>query len=341
MKIDFSFTRRKPEEAPVKRAFSFAPGETNGAEIVNAPFAVEVDGHEFLLVVADTFVRFCDGSSPRAASEPEQWNFALAEPLRVSNRTQVNPNFVRSLFQDHWKRGQFGRIVFSGEAPVFLGRDGHGFVFTDSYPWSQKRPSLFTGTPVPFRFGFEGEFESFPASFWPAQMEAWHAEENSDFHFALELAQRDEKGVARLVSDIRGGWPFMERIAHLLLETDLAWSSPPYADFGLVGVRVAMKRYETPTLRLVCTEYDWDSGEDNAFHQPGALWGVWLREFVRGFDEDILFRHSAGDLVQDCSFVISDELRERSAHERLEALLLLRDWLRDKLPRDEIEALLR
>jgi len=325
--------------------FPFAKWEVSGGEIVNASFTIEFDGREFLLIAANGFARFCETSSPKHKSQPNEWNFAIGEALRVSDTTQVNPQFVRSLFEDKWKRGEYGRIVFFREDLVFLGRDGQGFVLNESYYSTTGGPNPYSGIPTPFQFDLADEFDALPASFWPAQLEEWDADEHSDFRFARDLALSDENGVARLTLDISGGWLEMARIAHLILETDSNWNNANYANFYFFGVRVTIKRHELPILSLVCAEYGWEDMEpshfDNTFHQPGELWNIWLRYFVRGFDEELLARHLAGDLIQSCNFVLSCKRQKKTAHEKMDLLLQLRDWLQGKVSPERIAELLR
>lgn len=325
--------------------FPFAEWEVSGGEIVNAPFKVEFDGREFLLLAANGFVRFCETSSQKHKNQPSEWNFAIGEALRVSATTQVNPQFVRSLFEDKWKRGEYGRIVFFKEDLVFLGHDGHSSVWSESHYYTIGGPNPYGNTSIPFQFDSVDKFDSLPASFWPAQLDKWDADEHSDFRFARDLAHSDENGVARLALDINGDWSEMERIAHLILETDSNWSNPKYAEFHVFGVYVGIKHRELPMLSLVCGEYEWEgmqlSQYDSAFHKPGELWNIWLRHFVRGFDEELLAHHVVGDLLQNCNFVFSCERREKTAHEKMDSLLQLRDWLQDKLSPERIAQLLR
>ena len=168
-------------------------------------------------------------------------------------------------------------------------------------------------------------------------MEALDADEDSDFRFALGLVSEDDNGIARRVCSIGSdGWDEMEGIARLILRADARWNCVNFGNYDSAGVEVQLGRGEVPTFALAKVYADaW--GPENSLvdfwctevpFQPGPLWQFWLSYFVRGFDEDKLRRALAGKWVRQCKFVVADEQCGNSAHERLEALLKLRTWLR-------------
>ena len=320
---------------------SLAPWEHNeyGYEKAESAFRVEVDGCFFVVQLRDDFLRFRELSA-RHRSQPSQWNFAIRE--RVTESDDRSENALRALFENAWKRGRYGRIVFLEDGNViFLGRNGTGVVFERIGRGYGKE----AGT-TEFRFKKEGDFDSHPARYWRDEVEAWDADEESEFRFVLGLVSEDDNGIAHRVCSIgAGGWPEMEHMARLLLRADARWNDVDCASFELPGVQVQMQRGKVPEVALV-TAYPDSWGPQNSLvaywctkvpFEPGASWEAWLRHFVRGFDEDNLRRATAGKWVRKCNFVITDEPTENSAHERLEELLFVRDWLRDKLHTSQIE----
>ncbi len=139
----------------------------------------------------------------------------------------------------------------------------------------------------------------------------------------------------------------MRRVARLLLECDPQWLSPLYADCApAAGVRVKLRRGHASLFQLFSLIVGWQYADyddyDLARHEPSALWQVWLSHFAPGFDEEKAARHPAIEAVSECYVDSIVDLQGQTAHERLESLLQLRDWLRERvgLPDERIAALL-
>ncbi len=174
------------------QALELAAWETTGRETMRPPLRVEVDGRAFTLQLVGNFLRFCEPSSPRVGREPTQWNFAVREPF--PHGAVVNSVFLQKLFEDEWRRGHIGRLVFvrhnrtdglallDSEA-VFFGRDGEGFV-----PNSPMTRFDVKAPQIPFRFHFDGDFGSTPGTFWRDYAASLVADESSDLHFARAVA---------------------------------------------------------------------------------------------------------------------------------------------------------
>ena len=82
-------------------------------------------------------------------------------------------------------------------------------------------------------------------------------------------------------------------------------------------------------------------GDARQCSQTDARFFDWTRQyFAPTLDEDLLKRCSAAAAWSRRSFTVSASAKRPTQHERLEALLQLRDWLGDKATPEEIELLL-
>lgn len=321
--------------------FILPPWENRGAEFDSRPDkVVELDSegtsHLFLLKAKKNLLFF------REAHQSNDFLCALETPLfsrsppeeELRQWMQTNATFVEDFWQQEVKAGCYGRCIL-GEHPhlegtflLFFQQNGHGWL---REPWDESglpftyKPTLVSDTPL-----FEWGPESFPGSFKVFA-------DNKQLWGQIETREMPEEAIAgRPLEWICGSQEELEQVTRWIASTDPAqWSDDTPKTFVFrcendegqaeLSTIIQSGQWHAPSERQkALTDLALD------FNTPvGISW-----EFCDGSSGRPPIRGSWATEGPEICFSFDPPSR----HEQLEARHQLRDWFRDKVPSDEIEA---
>ena len=273
----------------------------------------------FALALHNDNLLFWQPDSPQFQSEPQEWVFAVEEPILLAVRATLNSHFLVTVLQAALEDRTVGRMLSpSNDNSVFLHPRGTGSISS-----VQAR-----GREDAACFLFAGGDEVFTqnSSFWLELLAQWTAEPESDFAFALSWYGKDAEERAQCLTQLsRGDWGEMEQVAQWILALEGHDHYLPHA--RMQNTLIVRLGYFDGQFSLRVSDE-----EDEFSTRRQSLWNEWLRFFGTSLQWETTERYTAASRSADGGFSW-DYFRVSallSQHERLENQLQLRDWLRDQ-----------